>query len=131
MAPIRSATVAVTSPRSLLRARAWRRRRRTSRWSSTTRSGTKARVKRVSRREIWLNTTSVTATTTRFWKSETSEAVITVLVWSTSAIMAEMTCPARVRWKKPSSSVRRWSKSRMRSSRTRPSCARTVIWLER
>ena len=88
-------------------------------------------MKRVSRREIWLNTTSVTATTTRFWKSETSEAVITVLVWSTSAIMAEMTCPARVRWKKPSSSVRRWSKSRMRSSRTRPSCARTVIWLER
>ena len=58
-------------------------------------------MKRVSRKEIWLSTTSVTATTTRFWNSETSEAVITVLVWSTSVIMAEMTCPARVRWKKP------------------------------
>ncbi len=80
IAPIRSVTVAVTSPRSLLRARAWRRSRPTSRWSSITSSGTKARVKSVSLIEIWLSTTSVTPTTTRFWNSETSEAVITALV---------------------------------------------------
>ena len=41
----------------------------------------------VSRSEIWLRTTSVVATTTRFWNSESSEAVMTVLVWSTSVIM--------------------------------------------
>ena len=37
-------------------------------------------MNRVSRIEIWLNTTSVTATTTMFWNSEISEAVMTVLV---------------------------------------------------
>ena len=55
-------------------------------------SGTKASVSSVSRSEIWLSTTSVVATTTRFWNSESSEAVITVLVWSTSVIMPEMSC---------------------------------------
>ena len=56
MAAIRSVTVAVISPRSRVRARACRRSRRISRWSSSTRSGTKARVKRVRRKEIWLST---------------------------------------------------------------------------
>ena len=93
MAPTRSVTVAVTSPRSCARARAWRRSRRTSTWSSSTRSGTEASVNSVSRSEIWLSTTSVTVTTTRFWNSETSEAVMTVLVWSTSVMMPEMSCP--------------------------------------
>ena len=98
-APIRSVMVEVTSPRSRARARECRRSRLSSVWSSSTISGTHARVSRVSRREIWLRTTSVVATTTRFWNSERSEAVMTVLVWSTSVMMPEMSCPARVRWK--------------------------------
>jgi hypothetical protein len=107
MAERRSVIVAVTSPRSLLRARACRRRLRTSRWSSMTSNGTKASVNRVRRIEIWLSTASVTITTTRFWNRETSDAVMTVLVWSTSVIMAAITWPARVRWKNPRSRVSR------------------------
>ena len=53
----------------------------------------------MSRSEIWLSTTSVVATTTTFWNSESSDAVTTVLVWSTSVMIPEISCPARVRWK--------------------------------
>ena len=56
-------------------------------------------MSRVSRTEIWLSTTRVVATTTMFWNREMSEAVMTVLVWSTSVMMPEMSWPARVRWK--------------------------------
>ena len=48
---------------------------------------------------------------------------MTVLVWSTSVIIPEMSWPARVRWKKPRSSVSRWANSRERRSRTSPSWA--------
>ncbi len=98
-APIRSVIVAVTSPRSRVRAREWRRSRLSSACSSSTIAGTHASVSRVSRTEIWLSTTRVVATTTMFWNREMSEAVMTVLVWSTSVMMPEMSWPARVRWK--------------------------------
>ncbi len=98
-APIRSASVAVTSPRSWVRARACRRSRLSSVCSSSTMTGTQASVSRVRRNEIWLSTSSVVATTTTFWNSEISEAVTTVLVWSTSVMIPEMSWPARVRWK--------------------------------
>ena len=55
-------------------------------------TGTQASVSSVSRSEIWLRTTSVVATTTRFWNSESSDAVMTVLVWSTSVMIPEMSC---------------------------------------
>ena len=98
-APIRSVMVAVTSPRSRARARECRRSRRSSDWRSSTITGTQASVSRVRRTEIWLRTTRVVATTTMFWNSEMSDAVMTVFVWSTSVMIPEMSCPARVRWK--------------------------------
>ncbi len=99
IAAIRSVAVAVTSARSCARARAWRRSRRIRNCRSTTISGTNARVKSVSRREIWLSTTSVTATTTTFWNRDTSDAVMTDFVWSTSVMMPETRAPSRFCWK--------------------------------
>jgi hypothetical protein len=51
----------------------------------------------VSRSEIWLRIKRVTATTTRFWKNDSKEAVMTVFVCSTSVMIPEISCPARVR----------------------------------
>ena len=80
----------MTSPRSWARARAWLRSRRRRTCSPTTSTGTKASVNSVSRSEIWLRMMSVVATTTRFWNSDNSDAEMTVLVWSTSVIIPEI-----------------------------------------
>ncbi len=92
MAPSRSVTVAVTSPRSCARARAWPGAAAGATEGRSTRKGTNASVSSVRRSEIWLKMNRVTATTTRFWNKDTSEAVMTVLVWSTSVMIPDISC---------------------------------------
>jgi hypothetical protein len=51
------------------------------------------------------------------------------LTRSASTITPEISCPARVRWKKSRSSDSRWRYSLVRRSRTSPSCTATESWL--